>query len=173
MISPTPETAGDATGRIAIVGMAGRFPDAATTGDLWRLLRAGREATHWFSDEELLASGVSATHLRDPRYVKAGMVLPDMEAFDADFRPEPSGGGHSRPPTPPFPRMYLGGAGGCRPLSRDVRGSHRRFRGLRHAGLFRQQPAHQCRAPRTGGALPPASYGQRQGLPRDPSLLPP
>ncbi|MHC1999474.1 type I polyketide synthase [Methylobacterium sp. CM6241] len=85
MISPTPETAGDATGRIAIVGMAGRFPDAATTGDLWRLLRAGREATHWFSDEELLASGVSATHLRDPRYVKAGMVLPDMEAFDAGF----------------------------------------------------------------------------------------
>lgn len=85
MFSPTPDTAGDAPGRIAIIGMAGRFPDAATTGELWHLLKSGREATHWFSDEELLASGVSATHLRDPRYVKAGMVLPDMEAFDAGF----------------------------------------------------------------------------------------
>ncbi|MCC0804936.1 SDR family NAD(P)-dependent oxidoreductase [Methylobacterium sp. W2] len=85
MFSPIPDTAGDAPGRIAIIGMAGRFPDAATTGELWDLLKAGREATHWFSDEELLASGVSATQLRDPRYVKAGMALPDMEAFDAGF----------------------------------------------------------------------------------------
>ncbi len=72
-------------GSIAIVGMAGRFPAAATTGELWRMLRDGREATRWFTDEELLAAGVSGAALKDPNYVKAGMVLPDMEAFDADF----------------------------------------------------------------------------------------
>ncbi|HEV2558474.1 MAG TPA: SDR family NAD(P)-dependent oxidoreductase [Microvirga sp.] len=72
-------------GAVAIIGMAGRFPSATTVRELWRLLRQGQEATRWFTDEELIAAGVSAAALRDPNYVKAGMVLPDMEAFDADF----------------------------------------------------------------------------------------
>lgn len=72
-------------GCIAIVGMAGRFPAARTPGELWKLLREGREATQWLTDEELRAAGVSAAELADPNYVRASLVLPDMEMFDAEF----------------------------------------------------------------------------------------
>lgn len=72
-------------GCIAIVGMAGRFPAARTPAELWKLLDAGREATQWLTDEELRAAGVSDAELADPNYVKASLVLPDMEMFDAEF----------------------------------------------------------------------------------------
>jgi acyl transferase domain-containing protein/thioesterase domain-containing protein len=72
-------------GCIAIVGMAGRFPAARTPGELWNLLAAGREATQWLTDDELRAAGVPEADLADPNYVRAGLVLPDMESFDADF----------------------------------------------------------------------------------------
>ncbi|MBK0394479.1 type I polyketide synthase [Ramlibacter algicola] len=72
-------------GCIAVVGLAGRFPAARTPGELWKLLAAGREATQWLSDEELRAAGVSEEELADPNYVRASLVLPDMEMFDAEF----------------------------------------------------------------------------------------
>jgi phthiocerol/phenolphthiocerol synthesis type-I polyketide synthase E len=70
---------------IAIVGMAGRFPGARTIDEFWRNLRSGVESIRTFSDEELLAAGVSAEELANPQYVKAGTVLDDMEMFDAGF----------------------------------------------------------------------------------------
>ncbi len=72
-------------GCVAIVGMAGRFPAARTPSELWRLLAAGREATQWLTDEELRAAGVTDAELDDPNYVRASLVLPDMEMFDAEF----------------------------------------------------------------------------------------
>lgn len=72
-------------GQIAIVGMAGRFPGARNVGELWRMLREGREATEWPDDEELLAAGVSEAELADPNYVRATLPLPGMEMFDAGF----------------------------------------------------------------------------------------
>jgi len=72
-------------GCVAIVGMAGRFPAARTPSELWKLLEAGREATQWLTDEELRAAGVSDAELQDPNYVRASLVLPDMEMFDAEF----------------------------------------------------------------------------------------
>ncbi|MEZ6036594.1 MAG: amino acid adenylation domain-containing protein [Planctomycetota bacterium] len=73
------------SGRIAIVGRAGRFPGARDVSQFWRLLAEGRVATTWLSDEQLLAAGVSRQKLSDPRYVKAANVLPDMECFDAGY----------------------------------------------------------------------------------------
>ncbi|HEY8049202.1 MAG TPA: polyketide synthase, partial [Ramlibacter sp.] len=70
---------------IAIVGIAGRFPSARTPRELWKLLTAGQEATQWLGDDELRAAGVADSELADPNYVKASLVLPDMEMFDADF----------------------------------------------------------------------------------------
>jgi acyl transferase domain-containing protein len=70
---------------IAVVGMAGRFPGARTTGEFWNNLRNGVESVTRFSDEELLAAGVKAADLADPNYVKSGAVLPEMEMFDAGF----------------------------------------------------------------------------------------
>lgn len=72
-------------GCIAIVGLAGRFPAARTAAELWALLRDGREATQWLSVDELRAVGVSEDDISDPDYVRASLVLPDMEMFDADF----------------------------------------------------------------------------------------
>lgn len=71
--------------KIAIIGRAGRFPAASGVDALWRLLAAGRTATTWLSDEELLAAGVSRRVLADPHYVRAANVLPDLECFDAGF----------------------------------------------------------------------------------------
>ena len=72
-------------GSIAIVGLAGRFPASRTASELWSLLVAGKEAAQWMSDDELRTSGVSDEQLQDPDYVRASLVLPDMEMFDADF----------------------------------------------------------------------------------------
>ncbi len=72
-------------GSIAIVGLAGRFPAARTASELWGMLRDGREATTWKTDDELRAAGVADSDLQDPDYVKAALVLPDMEMFDAGF----------------------------------------------------------------------------------------
>ena len=70
---------------IAIVGIAGRFPGAASVEAFWRNLTAGVESISFFSDDDVLASGVARELLNDPRYVKAGGVLDGVELFDAAF----------------------------------------------------------------------------------------
>jgi phthiocerol/phenolphthiocerol synthesis type-I polyketide synthase E len=70
---------------IAIVGMAGRFPGAQNIDTFWNNLRNGIESITFFSDEELLASGVSSEALADKKYVKARPVLEGVELFDAAF----------------------------------------------------------------------------------------
>ncbi|HEX2163212.1 MAG TPA: amino acid adenylation domain-containing protein, partial [Thermoanaerobaculia bacterium] len=69
--------------RIAVVGLAGRFPDAPDVDALWELLAAGREAVRNWSDDELAAAGVDAATLADPAYVRAGVLLPGADLFDA------------------------------------------------------------------------------------------
>ncbi|GAA3836685.1 hypothetical protein GCM10022226_68320 [Sphaerisporangium flaviroseum] len=86
--TPRPDRAATETAddrRIAIVGMAGRFPGAADVGAFWRNLREGVESISFFSEEELLASGVDPELIRDPSYVPARPVLDDISGFDAAF----------------------------------------------------------------------------------------
>ncbi|MBK8096142.1 MAG: SDR family oxidoreductase [Planctomycetes bacterium] len=70
---------------IAVVGMACRLPGARDPAEFWQLLRDGREARQEFTDDQLRAAGVPEAALRDPQYVKAGMVLADIDRFDAPF----------------------------------------------------------------------------------------
>src|SRR5437660_5039836 len=70
---------------VAIIGMAGRFPGAKDLAAFWQNLREGKEATSFFSDQELLESGVAAHLLNDPSYVKAGNILEESDLFDATF----------------------------------------------------------------------------------------
>ena len=70
---------------IAIVGMAGRFPGARNVAEFWQNLKNGVEAIRPFSDTELLAAGVSSDELAQPEYVKSGVVLEDLDRFDAAF----------------------------------------------------------------------------------------
>ena len=72
-------------GGIAIIGMAGRFPGAASVEALWENLLDGREGITFFSDEELLRAGVDPALLDNPRYVKAGAILEDIDRFDAEL----------------------------------------------------------------------------------------
>jgi hypothetical protein len=70
---------------IAVIGMAARLPDARTVMDYWRNLASGLESVRTFTDEQLLAAGVPPRKLKDPRYVKAGVVLDGLDQFDAEF----------------------------------------------------------------------------------------
>jgi acyl transferase domain-containing protein len=70
---------------VAVIGMAGRFPGAATVGQLWKNLQGGVESIAPLSDDVLRANGVSPRTLDDPRYVKAAGVLGGAELFDASF----------------------------------------------------------------------------------------
>ncbi len=75
----------DAAPRVAVVGVAGRFPGAPDVATLWSNLCAGVESIRVFSREELLAVGVPAARLDDPLFVPARGVLDDVESFDAAF----------------------------------------------------------------------------------------
>jgi len=70
---------------IAVVGLAGRFPDAPDLDAYWRLIESGREGIHPLSDEELLAAGVPRQVFERPDYVRAASCLDGVEGFDADF----------------------------------------------------------------------------------------
>jgi acyl transferase domain-containing protein len=68
---------------IAIIGMSGRFPGSSNIDQFWENLKLGKESITFFSDQELLASGVDPSLLSDPRYVKAAATLDDIDLFDA------------------------------------------------------------------------------------------
>ncbi|MFJ1586523.1 beta-ketoacyl synthase N-terminal-like domain-containing protein [Streptomyces sp. NPDC088197] len=71
--------------RIAIVGMAGRFPGAGDVAGFWRNLCEGVESIRFFTPEELIEAGVDPDMVQDPEYVPARAVLDDISGFDAGF----------------------------------------------------------------------------------------
>jgi len=70
---------------IAVIGMAGRFPGAENLTEFWQNLCDGVESISFFSDAELLESGVPPELVNHPDYVKASPILKDVESFDAEF----------------------------------------------------------------------------------------
>ncbi|NES18617.1 MAG: acyltransferase domain-containing protein [Symploca sp. SIO3E6] len=70
---------------IAIIGIAGRFPDAPNIDQFWDNLKNGVESVSFFSDEELEASGISPELFRKPNYVRGKAVLEGTDLFDASF----------------------------------------------------------------------------------------
>jgi acyl transferase domain-containing protein/acyl carrier protein len=70
---------------IAIIGMAGRFPGAEHVGQFWENLKNGIESIGFFSDEELLESGLEPELVKNSGYVKAKGLLEEIEYFDAHF----------------------------------------------------------------------------------------
>ncbi len=78
-IDPTPES-------VAIIGLSGRFPQAATIDEFWRNLREGREAVERFEPGE--SEWLSIEREPDPndhRIVRARAALERPEWFDAAF----------------------------------------------------------------------------------------
>jgi acyl transferase domain-containing protein len=70
---------------IAVIGMAGRFPEAKNIHEFWENLKKGKESITFFSDQELEEEGIDIRRIKDPRYVKAKGVLEGIEYFDAPF----------------------------------------------------------------------------------------
>jgi len=70
---------------IAIIGMTGRFPGANNIDKFWQNLVNGVESITFFTDEELIASGLDPALVSNPNYVKAKGVLENIEMFDASF----------------------------------------------------------------------------------------
>src|SRR5687767_9092746 len=71
--------------RIAVVGMACRFPGAENVDAFWRNLRAGVESITHYGEDELRAAGVPDDVLAKPDYVRAVGALDGADRFDADF----------------------------------------------------------------------------------------
>jgi acyl transferase domain-containing protein/acyl carrier protein len=70
---------------VAIIGMAGRFPDASNILEFWSNLKKGVESISFFDDEELMEMGIDPMLIQDPNYVKAKGVMENIEYFDAFF----------------------------------------------------------------------------------------
>src|SRR4028118_1810900 len=70
---------------IAVIGMSGRFPGAKNIDEFWQNLRDGVESISFFSDWDIVSSGVDPKWLNHPNYVKASPILSDIETFDAEF----------------------------------------------------------------------------------------
>src|SRR5262249_10329069 len=69
---------------VAVIGMAGRWPGAASPGHLWRNVRDGVESVSRLSAEELEVAG-AAELAKDPDYVRARSILDGADLFDAGF----------------------------------------------------------------------------------------
>ncbi|MEO6492936.1 MAG: type I polyketide synthase, partial [Ilumatobacteraceae bacterium] len=79
------DSGADLEGRIAIIGMSGRFPGSSTVEAFWEHLRDGVEAVQFYTEEELLTNGESLDLIRNPAYVPASAPLADIDMFDAAF----------------------------------------------------------------------------------------
>src|ERR1700682_5151835 len=64
--------------------MAGRFPGAGSVAEFWQNQLNGFEAISHFAIEELEVPG-AAELAKNPNYVRARSVLPDVDLFDAEF----------------------------------------------------------------------------------------
>lgn len=69
---------------IAVIAMAGRFPGANTIGELWEVLKDGKETIKFFGEEELDQT-VPLSLRTDPMYVKARGIVDNADRFDAEF----------------------------------------------------------------------------------------
>src|SRR5581483_7858701 len=70
---------------IAVIGLACRVPGASNADEFWRNLCAGVESVRPLGDEELLAAGLDAEDLTNPRLVRAGSLVEGYDCFDAAF----------------------------------------------------------------------------------------
>ena len=70
---------------IAIIGMSGRYSGAKDIEQFWQNIRDGVESLSFFSEEELLNSGIEQELLDNSNYIRNGSVLSNVDMFDANF----------------------------------------------------------------------------------------
>jgi amino acid adenylation domain-containing protein len=70
--------------KIAVIGMAGRFPGARNVAEFWRNLNAGVESITTFEPHEI-DPAVPFEERSHPNYGRSRGVLEDADKFDAEF----------------------------------------------------------------------------------------
>ncbi|QUR65742.1 type I polyketide synthase [Mycobacterium spongiae] len=91
MTTSADTTTTDTTKAIAIIGLAGRFPQAANPDELWDHVRKGNECISTLSEDTLLEMGVDADDVTDQNYVPRRGVMPRVGQFDHEpFRLKPA-----------------------------------------------------------------------------------
>ncbi|MEN6353874.1 MAG: beta-ketoacyl synthase N-terminal-like domain-containing protein, partial [Bacteroidales bacterium] len=72
--------------KIAVIGMACRFPGAKNLNEYWNNLTQAKETIKYFDEESLAESEFNFDSLKNnPDYVKARGVIDDTDKFDATF----------------------------------------------------------------------------------------
>jgi acyl transferase domain-containing protein/acyl carrier protein len=71
--------------KIAIVGIDCRLPGANNSQEFWENLVKEIESLTDFTEEELIAAGVTPKTYNNPNYVRRRGVVKDAEFFDAEF----------------------------------------------------------------------------------------
>ena len=72
------------SGRVAVIGMVGRFPGAKDLAQLWSNLVNSVESISFFAPEEL-GPGIEEHLRKDPDYIRARGILEGAELFDAAY----------------------------------------------------------------------------------------
>lgn len=75
----------DSSNHIAVIGMAGRFPQAPNLRIFWENICSGLSSVQQFSSQEMLADGVPPEAVAAKNYRSARAILEDAEGFDASF----------------------------------------------------------------------------------------
>lgn len=74
-----------ASPRIAIIGMAGRFPGAGDIDEFWQNLINGVESLTKLEPDQMRAAGLSESLIANPNHVPFVPMLDDIEGFDARY----------------------------------------------------------------------------------------
>lgn len=70
---------------IAIIGVSCMFSGCDNPHTFWEKLANGNELIEFYTDQELLESGVEARTIQDPRYVKVKTFIDHSDTFDYSF----------------------------------------------------------------------------------------
>lgn len=70
-------------GKIAVIGLAARYPQAQSVDDYWDKLCEEKNCITFYSDAELVKAGISPDLISHPDYVKAHGVCANIYSFDA------------------------------------------------------------------------------------------
>ncbi len=84
-MSAIEEASVPASPRIAIIGMAGRFPGAADIDEFWQNLINGVESLTKLEPDRLREAGISESRIANPNHVPLVPIMDDIEGFDARY----------------------------------------------------------------------------------------
>lgn len=76
---------GDGPMKIAVIGMAGRFPGADTIEQFWKNLEAGIDSVRKISPTEYASKNLPPEAWQDPAWVPAAYAINGADKFDASF----------------------------------------------------------------------------------------